>query len=168
VIAGARDLRGQPDQGAARIGSAPPTARRSSTAGRTDARHVDATGTRDVRAPELVALTRDVPYVHLVAAREAEARWMRGFTTVRRSAAPSFALKRAIDEEWWPVPYLRRAPCLADLRARRFPPAYGVAACSANDISHAEAAGISASPRRAVRCWRVREQLCSAPARSRS
>jgi imidazolonepropionase-like amidohydrolase len=44
------------------------------------------------------AMTADVPYVHLVAAREAERTLMRGFTTVRDVGGPSFALKRAIDE----------------------------------------------------------------------
>lgn len=48
--------------------------------------------------PEMVALTADVPYVHLVAAQEAESTLMRGFTTVRDVGGPAFALKRAIDE----------------------------------------------------------------------
>lgn len=48
--------------------------------------------------PEVVALTADVNYVLLVAAREAEATLQRGFTTVRDVGGPSFALKRAIDE----------------------------------------------------------------------
>lgn len=48
--------------------------------------------------PQLVAMTADVPYVHLVAAQEAERTVLRGFTTVRDVGGPSFALKRAIDE----------------------------------------------------------------------
>lgn len=47
-------------------------------------------------APEL--LSADVAYVHLVAAREAERTLMRGFTAVRDTGGPSFALKRAIDQ----------------------------------------------------------------------
>ncbi len=47
---------------------------------------------------QVAAMTADVPYVHLVAAQEAERTLMRGFTTVRDVGGPSFALKRAIDE----------------------------------------------------------------------
>lgn len=48
--------------------------------------------------PEAVAMTADIPYVHLVAAKEAERTLLRGFTTVRDVGGPAFALKRAIDE----------------------------------------------------------------------
>lgn len=48
--------------------------------------------------PQLVAMTADVPYVHLVAAQEAQRTLLRGFTTVRDVGGPAFALKRAIDE----------------------------------------------------------------------
>jgi len=44
------------------------------------------------------ALTADPAYLHLVAAREAGATLRRGFTTVRDTGGPAFALKRAIDE----------------------------------------------------------------------
>ncbi|PZO73618.1 MAG: hydrolase [Mesorhizobium amorphae] len=47
---------------------------------------------------QVAALTADVPYVHLVAAQEAERTVLRGFTTIRDVGGPSFALKRAIDE----------------------------------------------------------------------
>lgn len=47
---------------------------------------------------ELEAMTADVAFLHLVAAREAQNTLMRGFTTVRDAGGPSFALKRAIDE----------------------------------------------------------------------
>jgi len=47
---------------------------------------------------ELEAMTADIAYVHLVAAREAERTLLRGFTTVRDAGGPVFALKRAIDE----------------------------------------------------------------------
>jgi imidazolonepropionase-like amidohydrolase len=43
------------------------------------------------------AMTADLGYVYLVAAREAERTLMRGFTTVRDAGGPSFGLKRAID-----------------------------------------------------------------------
>ncbi len=47
---------------------------------------------------QMEAMTADVGYVHLVAAREAERTLMRGVTSVRDVGGPSFALKRAIDE----------------------------------------------------------------------
>lgn len=47
---------------------------------------------------EMAAMTADVAYIHLVAAREAQNTLMRGFTSVRDAGGPSFALKRAIDE----------------------------------------------------------------------
>lgn len=47
---------------------------------------------------QATAMTADIPYIHLVAAQEAERTVLRGFTTVRDVGGPSFALKRAIDE----------------------------------------------------------------------
>lgn len=47
---------------------------------------------------QMAAMTADTPYVHLVAAQEAERTVLRGFTTVRDVGGPAFALKRAIDE----------------------------------------------------------------------
>ncbi len=43
------------------------------------------------------ALTADIGFLNIVAARGAEAMLMRGFTTVRDVGGPSFGLKRAID-----------------------------------------------------------------------
>lgn len=54
--------------------------------------------------PQAVAMTADVPYIHLVAAQEAERTLMRGFTTIRDTGGPSFSLKRAIDENRLPGP----------------------------------------------------------------
>ena len=48
--------------------------------------------------PQLLLMTADVSYLHLLAARQAEATLMRGFTTVRDLGGPVFGLKRAIDE----------------------------------------------------------------------
>lgn len=45
------------------------------------------------------ALSADLPYIYLVAARAAERTLMRGFTTVRDVGGPAFALKRAIDQK---------------------------------------------------------------------
>src|SRR5262249_1465504 len=49
-------------------------------------------------APQILAMTADPSYLHLLAARPAEATLMRGFTTVRDLGGPVFGLKRAIDE----------------------------------------------------------------------
>ena len=46
----------------------------------------------------MAALTADPAYIHLVAAREAGRTLRRGFTTIRDTGGPAFALKRAIDE----------------------------------------------------------------------
>ena len=48
--------------------------------------------------PQMVLMTTDSSYLHLLAARQAEATLMRGFTTVRDMGGPVFGLKRAIDE----------------------------------------------------------------------
>ncbi len=45
-----------------------------------------------------VLMTADVGYINLAAADEAKKTLMRGFTSVRDMAGPSFSLKRAIDE----------------------------------------------------------------------
>ena len=48
--------------------------------------------------PLTVLLTADVGYINLVAADEARKTLMRGFTSVRDMAGPTFSLKRAIDD----------------------------------------------------------------------
>ena len=48
--------------------------------------------------PQMVLMTAEPSYLHLLAARQAEATLMRGFTTVRDMGGPVFGLKRAIDE----------------------------------------------------------------------
>jgi imidazolonepropionase-like amidohydrolase len=48
--------------------------------------------------PELLLATANASYLQLLAARQAEATLMRGFTTVRDLGGPVFGLKRAIDE----------------------------------------------------------------------
>lgn len=53
---------------------------------------------------QFAAMSADIPYVHLVAAGEAERTVLRGFTTIRDVGGPSFALKRAIDEGRMPGP----------------------------------------------------------------
>src|ERR1700746_3897746 len=48
--------------------------------------------------PQLLLMTADTSYLHLLAARQAEATLMRGFTTVRDLGRPVFGRNRAIDE----------------------------------------------------------------------
>jgi imidazolonepropionase-like amidohydrolase len=48
--------------------------------------------------PQPVLMTSEASYLHLLAARQAEATLMSGFTTVRDLGGPVFGLKRAIDE----------------------------------------------------------------------
>ena len=48
--------------------------------------------------PQMLLMTADPAYLQLLAARQAEATLMRGFTTVRDMGGPVFGLKRAIDE----------------------------------------------------------------------
>ena len=48
--------------------------------------------------PQMVLMTSDPNYLQLLAARQAQATLMRGFTTVRDLGGPVFGLKRAIDE----------------------------------------------------------------------
>ncbi len=47
---------------------------------------------------QLAAVSADLGYLYLVAAKEAQRTLMRGFTSVREPSGPAFALKRAIDE----------------------------------------------------------------------
>jgi len=54
--------------------------------------------------PAAVKAGEDPAYLHLVAAAEAKDTLLRGFTTVRDAGGPSFALKRAIDEDLLPGP----------------------------------------------------------------
>jgi imidazolonepropionase-like amidohydrolase len=54
--------------------------------------------------PQPVLLTAEPSYLNLLAAREAEATLMRGFTTVRDLGGPVFGIKRAIDEGVTPGP----------------------------------------------------------------
>lgn len=48
--------------------------------------------------PQSVLMSAEPSYLHLLAARQAEATLMRGFTTIRDMGGPVFGLKRAIDE----------------------------------------------------------------------
>jgi imidazolonepropionase-like amidohydrolase len=107
----------------------------------TDADVIDLAG-----ISQIAAMTADIPYVHLVAAQEAERTLMRGFTTVRDVGGPSFALKRAIDEGRLAGPRIYPSGAMisqtsghGDFRMRTDLPR-----TAQSNLSTAEAAGISA------------------------
>ena len=111
---------------------------------------------------QLAAMTADIPYVHLVAAQEAERTVLRGFTTVRDVGGPSFALKRVIDEGGVIGPRIYPSGAMisqtsghGDFRMRTDLPR-----SAQSDLSVAERAGISAiADGEAEVLRRVREQL---------
>ncbi len=111
---------------------------------------------------QATAMTADIPYIHLVAAQEAERTVLRGFTTVRDVGGPSFALKRAIDEGRLAGPRIYPSGAMisqtsghGDFRLRAEVPRSAQA-----DLSLAEKAGIAViadGDHEVLR--RVREQL---------
>jgi len=111
---------------------------------------------------QLVAMTADVGYIHLLAAREAEHTLLRGFTTVRDAGGPAFALKRAIDERVVSGPRIFPSGAMisqtsghGDFRMRHELPRR-----DADPLSHAESLGaamIADGETEVLR--RVREQL---------
>ncbi|MDO3443956.1 amidohydrolase family protein [Agrobacterium sp. V1] len=111
---------------------------------------------------QVTAMTADIPYVHLVAAQEAERTVLRGFTTVRDVGGPSFSLKRAIDEGRVAGPRIYPSGAMisqtsghGDFRMRNDLPR-----TSQSTLSIAEQAGISAiADGEAEVLRRVREQL---------
>jgi len=94
---------------------------------------------------EMAAMTADIAYVHLVAAREAQNTLMRGFTSVRDAGGPSFALKRAIDEGLVHGPRIYPSGAMVSQTAGHgdFRMRYEVPA-TPDILSHAETAGVSA------------------------
>ncbi|MGY6251642.1 amidohydrolase family protein [Bosea thiooxidans] len=112
--------------------------------------------------PQFAAATADVPYVHLVATQEAQRTLLRGFTTVRDLGGPSFALKRAIDENRFAGPRIYPSGAMisqtsghGDFRMRSDLPR-----SPQSDLSPAERAGIAMiadGETEVIR--RVREQL---------
>lgn len=111
---------------------------------------------------QAAAMTADIPYIHLVAAQEAERTVLRGFTTVRDVGGPSFALKRAIDEGRLAGPRIYPSGAMisqtsghGDFRMRTDIPRSAQA-----DLSIAERAGIAAIADGDYEVLRrVREQL---------
>src|SRR6201993_1330008 len=112
--------------------------------------------------PQMVLMTADPSYLHLLAARQAEATLMRGFTTVRDLGGPVFGLKRAIDEGVMTGPRIYPSGAFISQTSGhgdfRFP--FEVPRTLGGPLSHSEVEGIAAiadSPDE-VRL-RAREQL---------
>jgi imidazolonepropionase-like amidohydrolase len=112
--------------------------------------------------PQLMLAATDPNYLHLLAARQAEATLMRGFTTVRDLGGPVFGLKRAIDEGVMVGPRIYPSGAFISQTSghgdSRFP--FEVPRTLGGPLSHSEVMGIAAiadSPDE-VRL-RAREQL---------
>jgi imidazolonepropionase-like amidohydrolase len=115
-----------------------------------------------VATPQMLLMTADPSYLHLLAARQAEATLMRGFTTVRDLGGPVFGLKRAIDEGVMTGPRIYPSGAFISQTSGhgdfRFP--FEVPRTLGGPLSHSEVEGIAAiadSPDE-VRL-RAREQL---------
>src|SRR5580698_7304340 len=112
--------------------------------------------------PQMLLMTADPNYLHLLAARQAEATLMRGFTTIRDLGGPVFGLKRAIDEGVMTGPRIYPSGAFISQTSGhgdfRFP--FEVPRTLGGPLSHSEVEGIAAiadSPDE-VRL-RTREQL---------
>jgi imidazolonepropionase-like amidohydrolase len=113
-------------------------------------------------ASPAIVMTADPGYLNLLAARQAEATLMRGFTTIRDMGGPVFGLKRAIDEGVTVGPRIYPSGAMisqtsghGDFRAR-----YEVPRALGGPLSQSEITGVAAiadSPDE-VRL-RAREQL---------
>ena len=112
--------------------------------------------------PLAVLMTADVGYINLVAADEARKTLMRGFTSVRDMAGPTFSLKRAIDSGLAPGPRIWPSGAMISQTGGhgdfRFP--YEVPASPNAPLSRVEAIGggaITDGVDRVLTC--AREQL---------
>lgn len=93
--------------------------------------------------PMTVLLTADVGYLNLVAAHEAKNTLLRGFTTVRDLAGPSFGLKRAIDQGLVPGPRIYPSGAMISQSGGHgdFRLPYEVPAAPNAPLSHGDAIG---------------------------
>jgi imidazolonepropionase-like amidohydrolase len=112
--------------------------------------------------PQPLLMTADPAYLHLLAARQAEATLMRGFTTVRDLGGPVFGLKRAIDEGVMIGPRIYPSGAVISQTSGHgdFRFAFEVPRTRGGPLSHSEVEGVAAiadSPDE-VRL-RTREQL---------
>lgn len=93
--------------------------------------------------PMTVLLTADVGYLNLVAAHEANKTLLRGFTSVRDLAGPSFGLKRAIDQGLTPGPRIYPSGAMISQSGGHgdFRLPYEVPAAPNAPLSHGDAIG---------------------------
>jgi imidazolonepropionase-like amidohydrolase len=94
-------------------------------------------------APLALAMTGDVGFLHILAAKTAHDTVLRGFTTVRDAGGPSFGLKQAIDAGLVPGPRIFPSGAMisqtgghGDFRAR-----HEIPRGSTSHLSHAELVG---------------------------
>lgn len=95
--------------------------------------------------PMQAALTADVGYINLVAAKEAQATLMRGFTSIRDMGGPSFGLKRAIDQGLYPGPRIYPSGAMISQTSGHgdFRMPYEVPATIGGPLSHVEQEGVA-------------------------
>lgn len=119
--------------------------------------------------PQMVLMTVDPAYLQLLAARQAEATLMRGFTTVRDMGGPVFGLKRAIDEGAMIGPRIYPSGAFISQTSGHgdFRFSFEVPRTLGGTLSHSEVEGVAAiadSPdeatasQRAVAAWRESDQ----------
>ena len=112
--------------------------------------------------PQMLLMTADTNYLQLLAARQAQATLMRGFTTIRDLGGPVFGLKRAIDEGVMTGPRIYPSGAFISQTSGHgdFRFSFEVPRLTGGPLSHSEVAGVAAiadSPDE-VRL-RAREQL---------
>ncbi|MFT3988298.1 amidohydrolase family protein [Aestuariivirga sp.] len=96
--------------------------------------------------PMQVLMMAEIGFINLAAAAEAERTLLRGFTTVRDMAGPSFGLKRAIDMGMTPGPRIWPSGAMISQTSGhgdfRFP--YEIPSSPNAPLSRADAAGVGA------------------------
>ena len=113
-------------------------------------------------APFSVLMTADVGYITLIAADEARRTLMRGFTSVRDMAGPTFGLKRAIDGGLTAGPRIWPSGAMISQTGGHgdFRFSYEIPAAASAPLSRADALGAGAIADGADRVlMRAREQL---------
>jgi imidazolonepropionase-like amidohydrolase len=95
--------------------------------------------------PMQVALTADLGYINFVAAKEAQATLMRGFTSIRDMGGPAFGLKRAIDQGLYPGPRIYPSGAMISQTSGHgdFRMPYEIPRTIGNPLSHAEQEGVA-------------------------
>jgi imidazolonepropionase-like amidohydrolase len=112
--------------------------------------------------PMQAALTADIGYINLVAAKEAQATLLRGFTSIRDLGGPSFGLKRGIDQGLYPGPRIYPSGAMISQTAGHgdFRLPYEIPATIGGPLSHVEQEGVAMIADGAAQVlMRTREQL---------